>query len=204
MNRAGLSWALNAVIPHAKKPNGPVGLRVDESGATVYSTDTYTLGAARIATELPALLVHLSMREASELMRFVRPSNKAEQEESVELAARLGELHVATANDSAVFDALEGTERMTLDVLDKLIEAIARRPDEYEQCVYNPDYFARFAKAKRADSDRLYLYPKRSGNGQNGVALVNVGDSFYGAISAVSYDSHEPTQFASLTEGKSA
>jgi hypothetical protein len=50
MNRADLSWALSAVLPHAGRPPRPsfVGIEHHENHLYVYSTDRYTLGIARI------------------------------------------------------------------------------------------------------------------------------------------------------------
>jgi hypothetical protein len=188
MNRADLSWALNAVLPHAGTTKGNyVGLEARHNLLYVYATDDYTSAVARIPlTEKPGFeQVFLSKSEATDLMRFVRPSKKAHDDEVVQTRLVSPELHVATDDDSAVFDTV--FPELSLSALLRLFTSLAARPTEHSQMIQQPALAARYAKAQRYDTDRLQWYP-HTANDTYGVALVTVGTDFIGAIAGLSYD----------------
>lgn len=186
MNRADLGWALSAVLPHTGKTTetAVVGLDYIDGWTYVYASDRYTTGIAKIPASL-FISDHLPTREATDLMRFVRPAKVAEQVEEVEHVTQPGELHVAAGDDTAVFETVDSA--LQLEHMLSLIRAIDARPVEWEALVYQPDLFAKFAKAKRTETDRLRIFPRRAID-RNGVAVVTVGTAFVGAISGLTYD----------------
>lgn len=207
MIRADLSWALSSVLPHAGKlaPYSVVGLsETSDDLAQVWATDGYTTGIARLSSMLDEALgtVVLPASEARDLERFVRPTRVGERTEAVNLVyvGSLCELHVATESDSAVFECTEHS--LTLDYLLDAVNRILALPYESAQGLdYQPDLFARFSKAKRSETDRLTLYPRRPSNGRNGVAVVTVGSDFLGAISGLTYEDSETDTVTEFLKG---
>jgi hypothetical protein len=201
MIRADLSWALNAVLPHAGTTKGNyVGLEPRHDLLYVFATDDYTSAIARIPLTTESLgfenslgfeQVFLSKSEATDLMRFVRPTKKAHDDEVVRTRLFSSELHVATDDDSAVFDTV--LPDLTLSALLRLFTRLAARPTEHSQMIQQPALAARYAKAQRYDTDRLQWYP-HTANDTYGVALVTVGADFIGAIAGLSYDDTDPGQ----------
>lgn len=188
MRRDDLTWALNAVLPHCGNTAATnlVGIAPRLRGVFLYATDRYTIGVARIDAGSMALGdAALSKREATDLMRFVRPSRVSEQEEGVELLTAPGELHVGTPDESAVFETVARPYSFR-DLTDRLAKLESLPPEAGEEQVYNPDMTARFAKAKRDVRDTLRLNP-RTVRDLFGVALVTVGSDFYGAVAGIQY-----------------
>jgi hypothetical protein len=192
MNRGDLAWALGAVLPHVGTTKGPyVGIDRRDSQIYVYATDTYTAGIARIplATESDGFGYRYSMSkgEAQDLMRFVRPTKKAHDTEELTVRAVGMELHVATAEDSAVFDLVTDNP-VTLDLILDVIRATADLPVEMFGIIQQPSLAAKFAKAQRYDSDRLRVYPFGGWGDINGLAVVTVGEHFIGAVAGLTYE----------------
>lgn len=191
MRRDDLAWALTAVLPHCGSlPElAMVGIESGLRGTLLYATDRYTVGVARIGPAL-GITAALPKTEAADLLRFMRPSKVAEQEEHVEtLLDDQGGLHIAIQSDSAVFETEpSGFTFADITLRLRLLEAL---PNEFERLEYNPAFASRFAKAKREANDRLCITPKRF-KGRNGVALITVGKDFLGAIAGLSYAQSEP------------
>lgn len=212
MNRADLAWALNAVIPHCGKTEQTaiVGLTFVNGVTYVYATDTYTLGIARI-TESADVNLWLPAKEATALLRFIRPGNKAEQAEELAFGIRPGEFHVGY--DSAMVETDDGmTNAIVFDSVDEgppfayftdFIGRLLVQPSEFDQCIYQPAVMAKFAKAQRAETDRLYIMPKHVSD-RNGLAVVRVGDDFLGAIAGLTYDETQNATAAFFPEGIAA
>jgi hypothetical protein len=194
MNRGDLAWALGAVLPHVGTTKGKyVGMDRRDGNAYVYATDTYTAGVARIpllgagavAFEHP-FRYSMSKSEAQDLMRFVRPTKKAHDTEELTVQAVGMELHVATAEDSAVFDLVTDNP-VTLDLILDTIRATADLPVEMFGIIQQPSLAAKFAKAQRYDTDRLRVYPFGGWGDINGLAIVTVGEHFIGAVAGLTY-----------------
>lgn len=188
MNRADLSWALNAVLPHCGKSEETncVGLQYSNGLTYAWATDKYTIGIARIS-ELPANIdVRLPKAEATDLMRFVRPSNKGEQIEELSFGRRPGEFHVGYADESEVYTT---QDEFPLDLanLMQLIDRMLEAPADWDEAIYQPKLVEKFAKAQRVETDRLRILPRRVSD-RNGVAVVSVGRDFLGAIAGLTYD----------------
>jgi hypothetical protein len=205
MNRADLSWALNAVLPHAGTTKGNyVGLEARHNLLYVYATDDYSSGIARIPLATESLgfenslgfeQVFLSKSEATDLMRFVRPSKKAHDTETVQTRLVSPELHVATDDDSAVFDTV--FPELSLSALLRLFDGIAARPILRDDIILSPTLTAKYAKAQRYDTDRLRIYPYQ-GISIRGVALLTVGADFIGAVAGMRIEDEPPNTLASF------
>lgn len=186
MNRAELSWAMTACLPHAKD-----WLGIDRTTATVWATDTYTSGVARMTptvedseTFAPTFL---SIGEAKDLARFVKVTRKAHEVENVQLLVNGDELHVGVDGDSAVFETHQGG--LDLSVVFQLLEGLYALPDDKRELVFQPAFAARFAKAQRYETDALRVYPRLTHRPvERGVALVTVGTDFIGAIAGLTHD----------------
>jgi hypothetical protein len=187
MNRSDLAWALGAVLPHVGTTKGKyVGIGGRDGQAYVYATDSYTAGIARIPLgAVDFWNLSMSKSEAQDLMRFVRPTKKAHDTEDLTLRDLVEELHVATAEDSAVFD-LVSDNVVTLDLILDMIRATAGLPEMYG-IIQQPSLAAKFAKAQRYDTDRLRIYPAR---GQRDVscATFTVGEHFIGNVAGLNYE----------------
>lgn len=211
MNRADLAWALSAVLPHVGKrdPHNLVGLHYSDV-LYAFATDRYTVGIARIE-EGPHVSLALSVPEAQDLMRYVRPTLVATKEQEIVTGARPGELHIGLAEtddieaDSAVFDTIDADVVSQFDYITEFCRQLFIRPTEWDGCVYQPDLLARFAKAKRTDGDRLRLMPRHAQD-LFGAALITVGTGFTGAIAGLTYEELQAAPLASFlqTERKSA
>jgi hypothetical protein len=155
----------------------------------VYATDSYTALVARVP-DMGTLDLLLSKREAQELLRFVRPSLVAHDDQDVIARHYGGELHIGLAEeeDSAVFDcALYG---LTLEQLQNRLELINGTGDATSgPMVYSPTLLERFSKAKRDNSDHIYWYPKM-GYQYQGTSLIVAGNGFIGALAGMSLDDY--------------
>jgi hypothetical protein len=206
MNRADLSWALNAVLPHVgNEKNGlnQVGLDFRDGATFVYATDKYTAAIARVNDGMD-FRGALPTKEATDLMRFVRPQRVPERDAYVfmEQHGEHGEeLHVGfddfagSAFESEVYETCE--PKMRLDFLLDWIRAIDRSAVEYEELIVNPKLMEKFAKAQRADSDRLWIRPRKNAEAY-GAAVVAVGTDFIGAIAGMTYDQQSTARVASF------
>jgi hypothetical protein len=202
MRRDDLHWALNAVIPHAgKKDSASVGLTADGTSARIYATDQYTLGIARIDAGLNISSMHLPLKEATDLMRFVRPNKVAEQSEHLAFALQNAEFHVATDQDSAVYETVQSN--LTVDYLSDFITRLAVAPKEWDELIYQPELITRFVKAKRLETDRLRIQPRHSID-MYGAAIITVGDDFVGAVAGLAYDDLGPNVVSSFLAELSA
>lgn len=173
MNRSDMSWALQAVLPHAKTELG-----ID--GRLVFATDRYTTGIAQTGEPFDHP-VFLPMKEAIDLERFVRPKRKRDQDERVESALSGGELHIACGGESGVFDTCEPV--VTLATLTTLLHLLFLLPPDSREQILDPQYAARFSKAQRVETDSLHVFARLSNlPTKRGIAIVTVGDNFVGAI----------------------
>jgi hypothetical protein len=210
VNRGDLAWALAAVLPHCGKTEATavVGLEPYGDALYAYASDRYTTALARIR-ERSSLDVALVAKEATELMRFIRPVRVAEFEQDLAILPQPGELHVGVwvedgeLGDSAVFETTSSA--LSLKPLLGLITALHKAPLEWDEAVYQPDVLAKFAKAKRADTDRLRIFPRHIID-RNGAAVVTVGTDFIGAIAGLTYDQLGTATVADIlqTEGNAA
>lgn len=197
MNRADLSWALNAVIPHAGRAletTDRVGLAFSQGYSFVFATDRYTSAIARVPNGAD-FNIWLPTREAQELERFVRPSYKDEYADELVYAQQPQEFHIGfermvhrdgtREDDSAVFETADNGVRLGF-LLDH-IRRLSAAPAEFDECIYLPELITRFAKAKRETSDRFRILPRHTSD-RNGAAVVTVGTDFVGAIAGLTYD----------------
>jgi hypothetical protein len=193
VNRSDLKWALDATLPHVGKTaqTNVVGLEQSaNSFLTVYATDRYTIATASCEAG-PNVDVRMTGQEARELLRFIRPSLKAHEEQEVVMLDDHveHELHVAHDDDSAVFELVEPS--FSLAELNQFMNKLGAAPEEYEHdlLVFWPRLFGRFAKAERYETDRLILSPRHTSD-RYGAALVSVGEHFHGAIAGMEYEAH--------------
>ena len=189
MKRGDLAWALGAVLPHVGTTKGPyVGIEGRDGQAYVYATDTYTAGIARIPLgAVDFWNLSMSKSEAQDLMRFVRPTKKAHDTEDLTLRDLVEELHVATAEDSAVFD-LVSDNVVTLDLILEVITRTAVLAAEMSGIIQQPSLAAKFAKAQRYNADRLHIYPRIGWGNISGIAVVTVGEHFIGVVNGLTYE----------------
>jgi hypothetical protein len=190
VNRADLSFALSAVLPHCGKTAQTelVGLEYLQGVTYVYATDTYTLGIARITEGAADIDIRLPRSEATDLMRFVRPGNKAEQVEELAFGRRDGEFHVGYGEEkeSEVYE-VSADRTLTLSYLFEYVDRLTACPFDWDEAIYQPKIMERFAKAHRVETDRLRLLPRRVID-RNGAAVVSVGTDFIGAVAGLTYD----------------
>lgn len=206
MNRADLEWALKAVLPHVgtrQQGLDRVGLEFRGGVLCVYATDRYSAGVAMIPGG-PDWHFALDAKEAAELMRWVRPQRVAEREMDVVYAVEDGELHVGWGDDeyfeSGVFETVD--QYPAYDVVLDMIHRLHAAEREFEACIYQPKLMERFAKAQRADTDRLTILPRRAviGNGLSGAAVVTVGDDFIGAVAGLTYENKGAAKVAAFLD----
>ena len=204
MKRVDLSWALKAVLPHVGTEAAGlkhVGLEYRAGQLYVFATDKYTAGIARVNDGIN-VCGSLSKEEATELEQFVRTSYKTEEEDDLAYAEQPGELHIGfarqidrlgeRAEDSAVFE-LDDPGTPSLDYLLETIARVNGQPVEWDEQIYQPKLFERFAKAERGD--RLRVFPRHADD-RRGVAIVTVGQDFLGMISGLTYDEEGPATLA--------
>ena len=209
MKRTDFSWALKAALPHVGHQAGADSMGIDRVGLEyrngrlyVYACDRYTAGIARVNDGI-VVNGSLSRKEATELEQFVRTSYKTEEDDDLAYAVQPGELHIGferqvdrfgeREEDSGVFELGE-TPRLSLDHLLETIWLTEAQPVEWDEQIYQPKLFEKFAKAER-DSDRLRLIPRHIDE-RRGVGLVTVGRDFLGMISGLAYDDAGPATLA--------
>lgn len=210
MRRGDLAWALTAVLPHAGKTEATavVGLEQLNGWVHAYATDRYSMGIARIES-MTDLDLRFTTKEATDLMRFVRPNRVAEHEQQLVLAVQPGEFHVGLVDADDVLCESEVYETTPHDLeLSYLLEFMRRldaAPGEWGECVFQPPLAAKFAKAQRVDADRLRILPHHASD-KYGAAVVTVGTNFIGAIAGLEYDQLGTATVADFlhTEGKAA
>ena len=195
MTRADLWWSLSAVLPHA---GNYVALSLSDGSLTVWGTDNYTVGMAKVDCESDCpLFAVLPPNEALTMMRYVRPERKSEERQGAQLLTHDNELHVGfydlsdlpyqLVNSQVYRQAPVSTSVAGLGFLrDWFAQSYARSP--IPSMVYQGALLTRFDKAvTRGTLDRVRFYP-REHDDRHGVALVTVGERFMGAISALTYD----------------
>jgi hypothetical protein len=180
ITRADLSWALRAVIPHAKDTVCIAPTR--DGGADVYATDGYTVGVASL-DDAPPMHLSLPLAEARDLERFVRPTTKASQDVRVLIATPPGELHVGYGDESEVY-SLSDDARPTHAEVVELLGRLNALPDDAHGVLSRPEMFTRFRYATRDPRDTLRfrsLYTQRTG-----ASIWRVsGNRFEGAMMGV-------------------
>jgi hypothetical protein len=204
INRSDLAWAISAVLPHVGKRHLDfVGFATYYDGWSIYATDGYTAGVARCYHIQPrGETFALSKREAQDLLRFVRPTLKRHDTETVQL------LHVSLGYPVAGYDELHTllpgeqdsaepqTEVFWAQVPGKDFQSVYglvrkvrdAHPETHPDIPYHPETFARFSKASRYDTDRLILSPRVSEGQGYGASYITVGENFEGAISGLTYE----------------
>jgi hypothetical protein len=216
VNRADLSWALGACLPHTgRRELDFVGFDIytQQPDLNVYATDGYTIAVAAMlvssgTSPSQAVAFALSKKEARDLLSFVRPTLKRHHTELVQLlvvrndpcgdrmcdAPDCLELHVLLPGVQSESEALTEVYEAQLPGKDfqsvyGVIEKIKRQAVETAHSLpFHPDTFARFAKAARYETDRLNLSPRQSEGFSYGASYITVGDNFEGAIAGLSYD----------------
>lgn len=209
VNRAELAWSLNAVLPHVAQD---ITAFVGFAAGCLFATDGYTVGVASLDLDLREQEFGLTKKEAQDLLRFVRPTLKRHDQETVELlvAERVWndpppperadepsviDLHVGMPSSgdspdgrSEVFEVMvpgvsfQAVYGLVQKVREAKPEDLALHPD----LPFKRDFSARFAKAARSDDERLWYSP-RTGN-KYGACYVRVGDHFEGAIAGMTYE----------------
>src|SRR6266568_835321 len=196
MNRADLAWALRAVLPHAAGGrNGVIGSEPLGNVTYFYATDHYTTGIARV-NDYAGWCWQMSAKEATELMRFIRPERVADRAQEIVYVQLSQELHVGYGEGgqiepvTAVFETVE--HEVKLETLIGFISQLNDAPVEWDELIYQPKVFERFTQAEREKSgDRLRILPKHAID-RNGAAIVTVGSDFLGAIAGLTYDQEGP------------
>jgi hypothetical protein len=191
------------VLPHVgKRDLDFVGFEThDFDKMSLYATDGYTVGAASLSGEGPDTRCALSKKEAQDLLRFVRPTLKRHDSETVQMLVADGELHVglqtALPGDGDSTDGLsEVYEVITPEATFQDVYGLIRRvrdahPETHPDIPYYPDFAARFAKAARHDTDRLILSPRSAEGLSYGASYITVGENFEGAIAGLTYQQEE-------------
>jgi hypothetical protein len=197
MNRLDLYYGLWSVLPHAGKRHDYVGLEVSEGEVWTWASDTYTIAVTRQDCD-PSLDFEcfLPRTEALDLARALRPKNKAQESEQVQLAQAASELHVKVESvlnikdggESAVYDLTDDEDAISLARCLHQIEVIDSGRVDTMPHVLNPDLYGRFADAKRSETDYLTFWPRRTPNDRLGAGVVVVGESMIGACLGLDRD----------------
>jgi hypothetical protein len=89
VNRADLSWALGACLPHTgRRELDFIGFSYNGSHLYLYATDGYTVAVGWMPSQSLNISEEeyaLSKKEARDLLSFIRPTLKRHQEEMVQL-----------------------------------------------------------------------------------------------------------------------
>jgi hypothetical protein len=186
-----------------------VGFRVTDYTLRVYATDGYTVGCATVAHEQmwKAERFALSKREAQDLLRFVRPTLKRHDDETVQLLVNDNQMSGEMELHVGLQAALPGTgdqtepqtevyEVITPEATFQSVYGLIRRvrdahPETHPDIPYYPDFAARFAKAARKETDRLILSPRSAEGLSYGASYITVGNDFEGAIAGMTYEQTE-------------
>lgn len=168
----------------------------------LFATDGYTAGVAYLDPVAMDVSpdIYLTPADARDLLQFVRPNLKREHGERVELLVAGDELHVGLPDAQERVVTGEGTKSQPLSgvwsirvpglsfsVLENLLERLeAAHEGTMQPMVFDPDFAARFSKAKREYGDRMIIQPV-SGE-VYGAAYVEIGPNFVGAIAGMTYD----------------
>src|SRR6266498_1713540 len=135
VKRDDLSWALDAVLPHAGKTRGKVPGKAPYVGMEIrsdrisewelnkrlylYATDGHTIGIARIPISEVSIWEPFYLPtggEAESLQKWIRPHRKAEEEQRVVLV--LGELSEEEPLPALHVGLQDGELRESNDLLD--------------------------------------------------------------------------------------
>lgn len=192
VNRQDLSWALQAVLPHAGSKS-----TVNFEPDWLYASDGYTIGMTPlVGVQGETGPFFMQPRECAELERWVRPRLVGEREQPVLLHLAEDGLHVGRADETAVYDWTEpgpaNPQRPAAEVLAFIRRLYANPQTSADDLrVFNPDYAARFAAAKRDKGrdevpDALVMHARQGI--QMGAAVVTVGDNFIGALMGLTYE----------------
>ena len=203
--RLDLSWALKAVIPHADKLTHD--LVVLESGNGLlhaYATNRYTFGIAQTMDEGFRFACNLSIAEATDLERFVRPSLVGQRTQEVILLHRDDELHVGYEGESAVFET-KPQVFLSFEHLLGQVKMMRSLPAGRSHWVLNPDFGAKFEKAaQKGDPMHLWHFEVQNDDNPYAATLVAVGDNFLGGIAGLTFDRPTPNVWSWITEEKAA
>jgi hypothetical protein len=200
VNREMLEWGLRAVIPHVglhSQNADSVGLEFRNGDLWAFAASAYSMGAARIP-DGPDIRTWLPVKEASEMMRFVRPGRVAERTQDLVYAVRPDELHIGWDDlpdsrgdieaDSAVFETTTApTSSSSLAAVFERVETLYDQPEEWEELILNPALLDKFSKAQLGEFDRLHIHPRRLDH-RHGAAVVTVGTDFIGVIAGMTYE----------------
>lgn len=190
-----------------------VGLTYMDGSLFVHATDKYTLAIARVDDAPSTICTALPVKEATELMRFVRPNRVGERTTEVSAATfavegyESAEFHVGFDNldgefESEVYETCE--PKLPLDSQLAWLRRLNDRPDDTDNLIVQPKLLEKFAKAAREDGDRLWIL-SRQVDEVHGAAVVACGQNFVGAIAGLTYDDlGEATLASFLTDQKAA
>lgn len=203
VNRADFYWTLDAAIPHmGSKSQGLDYVGIEWDSLTpeldVYATDSYTVGMSTIKVTWdhpdagPIQDIGIPKKEVKDLLQFVRPEVVAQRDTDVNLLVADGELHVGLLDrNSEPLSEVYGLviPPLLFSEVYGLIVKVRNAPHDttHPALPFNPDFAARFAKAKREETDRLLLYPRATDN-TFGASYITVGDNFEGAIAGLSWE----------------
>lgn len=198
--RPDFHYALRAVVDHAgDKQRGLdyVGVYCTDWCVDVFATDGYTAGLVR----LPTIFRHgdpesfyLPVKEAKDLIRFVKPNRVADKTDTIRLVVSGSELHVGITSEagelqSEVYTLLEGSVKVGQSELWQLFRHLRCHHTGEEFWTVQATLLARFKSAEENEGDRMHLYRSKH------AALITVGSRFIGALEGL----QEPS--ASVTYG---
>lgn len=193
MNRLDLYRQLWSVLPHCGGQWPTVGLHMIGATSHVWASDGYTIGITRKPTDIQYVTCYLPKSEALDLARALRPKNKAQEAEAVQLVYvhtnddEPDELHVNVegvlnikdGGSSAIYETTDDKTISLSYLLDKVIEVNGWPSSDGPQAL-NPDLYGRLADAKHDELDYVTFWPKTTPSGKIGAGVVVVGDSFIG------------------------
>lgn len=194
VNRADLAWALNATLPHVGSPHRNldfVGFDCRTVNLRLFATDSYTVGVANIEQLLEPYRMeqfYLSLSEAKELLRFIRPTLKAHHDQKVALVVQDDTLDVLLKPLDGGSETLSQVYSLRVpghsfqDVYG-LVQKVSRHRCEVPEFVAQPVELAKFSKAQRHDTDQVSLYSAADNVSLS--AVVTVGTDFVGAVMGI-------------------
>lgn len=206
ITRDELAWALTAVIPHAGSAAREldwIGLEADPFLAEllVFATDSLTVGVAKAhlshQDEMEeGQVFYLTVKEAKDLLQYIRPNLVAEKAEVLQLLVAADELHVAQKQPSeggrSQNEPLSGVWSVRVpgapfQAVWEVIERTWARTRRAGHFVVPGKSAQKFARAER-DGDVLNVYP--AVDGDKTAAVVTVGLDFIGAVAGIAASHH--------------